>query len=282
MRKIFLYFCLCIFGSFGVSAQALELTFGVYTSDKPSQMVRTFRPVLNRLEVILSERLSEPVTIRMQVASDYEKGIEQLVSGEVDFVRFGPASYVLAKERNPGIAILAMESKKGEKTFKGVICIHQDSDIVSVADLKGQQFAFGNQRSTIGRYLSQLYLTENGLKASDLASYDYLDRHDKVALAVADGKFAAGAVKEGTYKKMRAKGAPLKVLATFDNVTKPWIVRSGMDENVKDILQESLLNFDDQEALKRLKKDGFLPGSDEDYRPTRIAMQQNSRFFEEQ
>jgi phosphonate transport system substrate-binding protein len=65
------------------------------------------------------------------VLSSYEKGIKALVDGELDFARFGPASYILSQQQNPGISILAMESKKGKKTFSGIIAVQKDSPYLS-------------------------------------------------------------------------------------------------------------------------------------------------------
>ena len=157
----------------------IQLKFGVYTSDKPSEMVKSFRPILNAIESGLTNRLGEPVKISMQVANSYEKGVDDLVSGAVDFARFGPASYITARECNPDIKILAIESKKGRKEFNGVTCVAEDG--------------------------------------------------------------------------------PLQ----------------GMED-----LQAVLLEMDAPDALKALKKDGFLAGADADYAVIRTAMQQNPRFFE--
>jgi len=258
----------------------IQLKFGVYTSDKPSEMVKSFRPTLNAIESGLANRLGEPVKISMQVANSYEKGVDDLVSGAVDFARFGPASYITARESNPDIRILAIESKKGRKEFNGVICVAKDGPLQGMEDLKGKRFAFGNEHSTIGRYLSQLHMQENGIRAGDLAAYEYLGRHDTVGAAVAAGQFDAGALKESTYKKMLDKGSSLRAIATFKNVTKPWIARSGMPDRVFENLQAVLLGMDDPDALKALKKDGFLAGADADYAVIRTAMQQNPRFFE--
>ncbi len=258
----------------------LALKFGVYTSDKPSTMVKKFRPMLTVLESELTAQLGEPVKISMQVAKTYEQGIADLVQGRVDFSRFGPASYVEAQHRNPDISILAVESHKGGKVFYGIICVAEDSPIDSIEDLRGARFAFGSDRSTIGRYLSQNYLLEHGLRASDLRAYDYLGRHDKVGSAVALGSFDAGALKEGTFKKLVEKGEPLRAIAKFPNVTKPWLARANMPDRVRRALRTALLDFDDQAALKRLKKDGFLQGEDSDYRTIRLAMEVNGTFFE--
>ncbi|OQX36959.1 MAG: hypothetical protein B0D91_07920 [Oceanospirillales bacterium LUC14_002_19_P2] len=182
------------------------LRFGVYTSDKPTEMVRKFRPVLNALEHQLTTVLDEPVRIRLKVAASYEQGIEDLVSGKVDFARMGPASYVISKQRNPELQLLAMESKKGSRTFFGIICVHEQSPLQTVGELKGRTFAFGDKHSTIGRYLSQHLLSAEGIRADDLAGYEYLDRHDRVGAAVGAGQFDAGSLKESTFRKLQKKG----------------------------------------------------------------------------
>ena len=257
----------------------INLDFGVYTSDKPTVMIKKFRPVLTDLQQDLAEILKEPVRIRIQVANTYDKGIEALVAGKVDFARLGPASYVEAAERNPRLRIIAMESRGGLKRFNGVICVVDESEIHTVEDLRGKRFAFGNARSTIGRYLSQQYLMTKGVKASDLGHYDYLQRHDQVGYAVASGEYDAGALKEGTYKRLVKKKVPLRTIAVFPNVTKPWVASSGMDDRVFAGLKQSLLRYRDSEGRKGFAKDGFLEGTDEDYVAIRAAMRGNEQFF---
>jgi phosphonate transport system substrate-binding protein len=261
-------------------AQAdVTLKFGVYTSDKPTTMVKMFRPVLNALEAKLTEKLGEPTRISLQVAATYDQGIDDLVAGRVNFARMGPASYVVSKDRNPDLQLLAMESKKGSKTFYGIISVHQQSPIQEIGDLKGRTFAFGDERSTIGRYLSQLVLTQNEIHADDLLSYEYLGRHDRVGAAVGAGQFDAGALKESTFKKLKAKGVKIRELSRFPNVTKPWIASDNMSMEILTALREVLLDLKDPAALKAIKKDGFLPAEDSDYALIRESIQKNGDFF---
>lgn len=257
----------------------IELSFGTYTSDKPTTMVKKFRPVINALEKELEEITGEKVKIKLHISRNYQKGIEDIVSGKVDFARLGPASYIEAKHKSPGIKLIAMESKKGKKRFNGVICIRKDSEIKQLTDLRGRSFAFGNQKSTIGRYLSQALLVKNFIFAKDLKNFEYLGRHDKVAYSVANGQFDAGALKESTFKKVVKKGKSLKALVTFENITKPWVMRSNFPESLFKKIQSSLLNIRDKKALKLLKKDGFLVGSDSEYDVVRDAIKNNKEFF---
>jgi len=260
-------------------AEDTSLSFGVYQTDKASVMYKQFTPVIKQLERNLSTRVERPVRIHLMIFKTYDEANDALVSGDVDFVRFGPASYVIAKQRDPAISLLAMEHNEGQKRFDGVIVVRVDSPIMELSDLKGKRFAFGDENSTIGRYLAQAALLQAGLHSRDLADYAYLGRHDKVAKSVALGDYDAGSVKENTYKKLNQDGA-LRILHRFENVTKPWIARSGMAPELIRHLQESLLSIDDTEALEALKFSGFLPASDAEYQFVRQGMSSSEEFLQ--
>ena len=278
MRTLILFLFLFCF-SVSFSHSATTLNFGLYATDKPTVIVKKFRPILNYLESALEDKLNEPVEIRTQIAKTYELGIEALARGNVDFARFGPASYIEVKRRNRNIRILAMESQKGSKRFKGIICVHKESTFRTIEDLRGKNFAFGSELSTIGRYLSQLYLAEHGIRASDLGYFDYLGRHDKVGHAVGLKQYDAGALKEGTFNKLVKEGVPIRSLAEFYNVTKPWLASSNLDPKILKALQESLLELKDIAILKTMKITGFVVGADDDYKVIRKAILENDIFF---
>jgi len=53
-------------------AQAdIKLSFGLYTSDKPTTLVKKFRPILNSLENSLSNTLDTKVSIKLSIAKSY-------------------------------------------------------------------------------------------------------------------------------------------------------------------------------------------------------------------
>jgi len=215
-------------------------------------------PVLKELEARVAEKLGRRVEIRMQIAKDYDQGISHLTSGKVDFSRFGPASYIEAKKMNTDVEILAMESKASAKVFYGIIATSQNSPIQKIEDLRDNSFAFGDEGSTIGRFLSQLYLVQNRIHADNLSKYEYLGRHDRVGTAVAAGDFAAGALNESTFKKLVEAGEPLREISKFPNVTKPWIARSGLDPVIFEALRLSLLEIRNRDVLKGILTICFL------------------------
>lgn len=263
----------------GESDDRLTLSIGLYTSSKPSSMVTKFRPIISTLEKSVSKRLGKKVRIRMQIAKNYQKGIEYLADGKVDFARFGPASYVQAKTENPEIQILAIESKNGTKVVNGIIVTGLYSSIQELSDLKGQSFAFGDMQSTSGRYMAQQYLMRHGIGAKDLSRYEYLGRHDIVGSKVSVGDFTAGAMSEADFRRMLAEGAKIRELARFPMVSKPWVSRAGIDPEVYSALKLSLLELEKTEALIPLDFNGFINGSNKDYRVIADSMNQNRHFF---
>lgn len=256
----------------------INLVFGTYAADKPTETVKKYKPFLNYLSREMTEVLGEQVNISMRIAKEYETGIDHLTLGDVDFARFGPASYITVHERDSGIQIVAMESKKGKKRFKGIIAVHSDSNIQSLSDLEKHSFAFGDQLSTIGRFLAQSHLIDAGVTSQELSRFEYLGRHDRVGAAVGAGKFSAGALKESTFRKLVQSGVPIRVLFEFENVTKPWLSASDMDPSVLDAMRQVMLNTTDPEVLGSIAKDGFVEGSDVDYNFIREAMKHSRTF----
>ena len=257
----------------------LSLKFGIYVSEKPTLLVRQFRPLLDYLQQTISEDLGETVRIEIDVSPSYREGIAALAGGQVDFARLGPASFLTARQTAPDIELLALESDGGDKYFNGVIFTRTDSGIDGLAGLKGKRFAFGDRNSTAGRYLSQYALLRAGVRAKDLAGYEYLGRHDRVADAVWRGEFAAGAVKEDVFLRLQKEGKPIKALTWMKNVTGPWAARAGLPLALSGALRRALLAAPEPLVTASIGKQGFLPYAPGDLDLVREAMQENGLFF---
>lgn len=266
-----------LLGSTSISAQAQPLRFGVYATDKPATMKRTFAPVAKALGDRVTALSGRQTDVHLRIFMSYDEGLDALVKGEVDLARFGAASYVLAKHRNPKVGLLAMENKKGARSFEGYIVVHTRSPFQKLEDLRGRSFAFGDENSTIGRYFAQARLLDSGLDARGINRFDFLGRHDKVFRAVQVGEYAAGALKSGTFKKLNRR-KQLRIIDRFDVPTKPWVSRAGMDADLHEQLSKALCGLTDKGALKALKIQGFFPSTDKDYAEVRACMLQAKRF----
>ena len=259
---------------------SVKVTVGTYAFRKPTEVWKQFQPVTVELSRLVTAQLGEPTTVELTVVKTYEEALDQLVTGKIDVVRLGPASYVLAKERNPKVHILAAENEDSRDV--GLIVVRADSPIQRLADLAGKRFAFGDDQSTIGRFLSQAELVRAGVFARDLAKWQYLERHDIVFKAVEIGDYDAGALHADTFEELSEKAATkLRVLHRFDNARKPWIARAELDPRIKAALRASLLEMKEPSALKALKVPGFALSEDKDFDFVRKGMQDARRFAPE-
>ena len=192
-------------------------------------------------------------------------------------MQFGPSSFILAKERNEKIQLLAMELYKGLKRYNGLIIARKNSGIQTIEDIKGKSFAFGEENSTIGRFLSQSQLVDHGIVGTDLKQHSYLGRHDLVAQAVINGQFDAGALKSSTYKIL-CDPDEIIIVKAFENVTKPWIAREGLPTKICEAITASLLSLEDDIVLEELGCSGFTNASMKDFDLVQVSMKNAKRF----
>lgn len=262
-RRQFILFvsALCL-SSTAWTAAPKVLRFASYATERPSEELRKMEPFQKAVEQGLRDRGID-IRVDVRIYPTYEEGIHALISGETDFARMGPVSYVMAKQRNANLALLASEEHEGKKTFSGLIVVGKNSEIRKLSDLRGKKMAFGDPTSTTGRYLAQAELAKAGITAKDLSSYDYLGRHDKVVFAVASGTHDAGATNERTFAKYAAE-RNLRELVRFPSPTQAWVARSELDPNILKALRSTLLDMKGA-ALGYIDRNGFLPASDSDY-----------------
>lgn len=251
-----------------VAAQVLR--FGSYASERPSEELRKLEPFQKYLETSLKQR-GFRVRVDISIFATYDEGIDAIAGGDVDFSRLGPVAYVLAKRKNPALTLLAGEAHGGDKQFPAVMIVAKDSPIRSVADLRGKRFAFGDPSSTSGRYLPQAELAKASITAKDLASYEYLGRHDKVVFGVASGRFDAGATNVNTFDKY-AEAKNLRELARYPSPTHGWVARAKLDPALAKALRKALLEMTDPRLQDLIDRNGFLPATDADYDELRRVM----------
>jgi len=273
-----LWACSLVLGGLTANAGAQEQTllFATYASERPSEELRKMEPFRQRLEQGLQAAGYPTAKVEMRIYATYEEAVTTVSRDQADIARLGPASYVLAKRANPRLEILAMEREEGTRFLSGYIFVPKNSPIKTLADLKGKTFAFGENNSTTGRYLPQAALVKAGLLGKDLASYDYLGRHDKVIYAVASGAYDAGSANEVTMRKYGASKG-LRAIHTLHSPSHAWVARAGLDPALLARLRAILLDIRGDE-LRLISRDGFLTAKDSDYDALRAAMKTAEAF----
>lgn len=196
-----------------------------------------------------------------------------LLKSDMDFVRFGAASYVIAKATNAALSLVVAQR---HNAFKGAIFTQATNGAIQrIQDLKGKAFAFGNANSTTGNQLARFFLGEQGIRATDFALITNLANHAAVSNAVLKGEFAAGAAKE-SYTRNPA----LRVLDTYPNIGMVWVARPGWDTEIIKTLRTALVSLPDPKLVQKLEDEviGFEEKQDADYDRLREAMKSAGAF----
>jgi phosphonate transport system substrate-binding protein len=236
------------------------LTLAVHPFDTPSRLVERFQPLCD----YLGEEIGTPV--RVHVAISYEDQIRRIADGSVDLAYMGPTPYLRAHDKYMNDPSRAIEPIAGEEEYYSVFVVRRSSDITRIDDLKGKTVAFGSHRSFSSHYMPRALLMKHGLALGDLKDYAFLDRHERVALAVLHGDYDAGGVNRWVADKYMDQGAGLKVIAVSPPLPPHAIVaRVGLGAELVGKVRRALLE-PDEAGKRRLAAFGqpssFVPVTD--------------------
>src|SRR5688572_32026362 len=121
------------------------ITVGFIPAEDSRAMVRQSQAILD----IVAKHTG--MKIDTFVGSDYNATIEALRAGHIDVALLGPFSYVLATTVAPVEAFaVTVIARTMQPSYQSIIIAGKDSNINSLADLKGKTFAFVDPGSTSG------------------------------------------------------------------------------------------------------------------------------------
>lgn len=180
-----------------VHAQCAQQSLRVAVIPKKSMdvLVKEYQPLLDRL----GEALQMPVEI--VPASSYESVVDAIVSGGVDIAWLGPASYLLASQRDPRIEPFASLAIKGGyftpagNHYQALLLARRET-ATRLPQLRGKRGALTDPASTSGSVVPNAeFSAQQGMPLSEFfASVVYTGSHDKSLDALLDGKVDAAFV----------------------------------------------------------------------------------------
>ena len=110
----------------------------------PELIDASWKPIARHL----SERLGIPVLLVS--AQSYQQLIDLVAENQIDIASLSPLSYVLAKQRAPGLQVVAQELAYGATSFSSYIMVRSDDPARSIYDVVGKRIALVDPRSTSG------------------------------------------------------------------------------------------------------------------------------------
>ena len=184
-------------------AHALDvLRIALIPSEDSRAMIRQSQPMLDALGKALG------VKVEGFVATDYNGVIEALRARHIDIAYLGPFSYVKAAEVAGCEAFVVAETQKnGSVAYHSQIIAAAGSDIRSLADLKGRNFAFVDPTSTSGYVFPMVAIRQAGLDPKTaFGNVIYTGAHDANILAVKNHRVDAATVADRILSAAVEKG----------------------------------------------------------------------------
>ena len=246
------------------------LTIGFIPAEDSRAMVRQSQAIFD----IVTKHTG--MKVDAFVGSDYNATIEALRAGHIDVALLGPFSYVLATTVAPVEAFaVTVIARTMQPSYKSIIIASKDSNINSLADLKGRTFAFVDPGSTSGFMVPSAAFIKAGITPEkDFKQVMYSGGHDATIVSVGSGKVDAGSVADRIYERGCAKGLAdcnkLKVVWTSPAIPNdPLLYRRNLPEDMKAKIREAFfsvknLAFGEMGTVAR-----FDPATDKDYDPIR-------------
>jgi len=210
---------------------------------------------------------------RVLLAKDNKELIRYLKQGKVDWVTETPFSAVLFKE-SAGAEMLLRRWKKGVPEYYTVFITHKDSNIKSLADLKGRTIAFEDPGSTSAFFIPYYIMRKKGLNLVQLETLrekppenmvGYIFAGQEINMSTWLHKKLIAAVSYSNLDWIKEDHTPLAFKKDFIifHQTQPFprmieLVRKGLDPKLKVRLKEVLTNAHNdpeaQEALRNYQK----------------------------
>jgi len=220
-------------------------------------------------------------------ASDYNAIVEALRTGQADMAYIGALAIALASERAEAVPI-AMKAPNGDKeqaVYRSLLITSStNADINSIADIKGKTIAFVDPESTSGNLFPSYEIIkafpEANLTSDDLhtngkffEAASYSGKHQAGLQAVIRGDVdivpISDQIMKSEFENGNANEADVKVIHESEPIpAEAFVVSKNMDQELKDQLQQFLINYDNAEYFEKVIKvpeARFVDTSLEDY-----------------
>lgn len=245
-----------------------------------------------KLNKDFEDKLSETIGLPVESykATSYNAAIEAMKNGKADLATFGPFSYIVAVDRAGVEPIVGVSLPAMANSPASVIIVPKDSDIQTIADLKGKTIGFVDPVSTTGHlFPKSMIVKELGIDPEELetnffSSIQFAGKHDTAVLGVVKGQYDAAGV-SGMYPEMLVEKGLIekdsyRVIASSEplNAT-PVGIRSTVPAEMKEKVKSFLLSYDNPdyfEGMFGMSDAKFIEVQDSDFDNIRdIAKQLN-------
>lgn len=161
--------------------------FGV----EPYESAQRLLPVYHDLADLIGKKLG--CKVELYVATSYNAEIEAMRNDKLEIGEFGPLGYVLAHQVAHAEAVATFAGEDGKPaTYTASIVTWPGSGVKTVADIKGQSFAYSDPSSTSGHLFPAYGLSKNGIDPDHGIKAIYAGSHTATFEALRNHKVQVG------------------------------------------------------------------------------------------
>jgi len=254
------------------SAEVIPLRVAVAAVISPRGNVESYTPLLNYLGL----KLKRPV--EMVQRRTYQEVNDLLADGQVDVAFVCTSAYVAGK-RDFDMQLLAAPQVNGATVYYSNLIVPVSSAARSMADLRGQVFAFTDPISFSGRVYPTSLVRGLGAEPETFFSRTFFTySHDNAIRAVADGLADGAAVDSLVYDFAVARDSALAAKVRIIHRSPPFgippvVVGPEVRPQLRAELYDLLLGLQDvpegPAILAALGFDRFVPIADDAYESAR-------------
>ncbi|NIY75055.1 phosphate/phosphite/phosphonate ABC transporter substrate-binding protein [Thalassospira sp. HF15] len=163
-----------------------SLSFGVVPQQSASRLARIWLPILEKLSQ------KSGYNIKFATAKDIPTFEACLAHGAYDIAYMNPYHYVVFSDVSGYRAI----GRQQDHRLRGLLVTRKDSPIETLDDLDGQEVAFPSPAAFGASVIPRAEIAARGITISE----NYVNSHDSVYMAVANGLTVAGGGVKRTWK----------------------------------------------------------------------------------
>ncbi len=220
------------------------------------------------------------VKVKYIPVKSYAAAISAFRNNQVQLAWFGGLSGVKARDLVSGSEALAqgIEDKQFETYFIANTATGLQFSETFPEGIRDKVFTFGSKGSTSGRLMPEYYVREY-FKSSPKEVFSrvgFSGDHSRTIALVQSGAYEVGAVNFKVWQSEMKQGKidSNKVSVIWKTPPYPdyqWSVRGDVDntwgKGFKEKIRHALLTMNDADLLAAFPRSGFIPASNEDYKP---------------
>lgn len=244
-----------------------EFVVGIHPLHNPKRLIEVYGPLVDRLNAAIPQ-----AHFRLEASRNYEEFERKLFARQFDFAM--PNPYETVRSLKHGYHVFG---KMGDDhLFRGIILVRRDSNIRSVADLKGKKVSYPAATALAATLMPQYYLQTHGIDVNRDIENLYVGSQESSIMNVLRGHVAAGATWPVPWNLFRKENprlaAQLEVKWQTDTLpNNGWVVRDDvaptLAEKVSKVLTGLRASPEGREILKNIGVSRFDYATSQTYDP---------------